>query len=264
MRQSRRTPRSGDSRLEPPIRLLVIEDDVRLTEALAHFLRHAGYEVAVAYDGPTGLAVAAETPPDLVILDVMFPDMDGWEICRRLRQTSDVPIIMLTARTSEDDRVKGLAMGADDYVAKPFSLKELDARIGAVLRRTHMPPPPADGIVYSDGWLLLNQNGLLALKDGRPVDLTAKERRLLFRLAEQPGRVYSARHLLTDLWGQGYDDHLGYVKLYIWRLRQKIETDPGKPRYIKTERGVGYYFDAVATPDGRRPEPGGAPASDDA
>jgi DNA-binding response OmpR family regulator len=238
---------------ERPRHLLVIDDDVRLLEAMGHYFRHAGYEVTTAPDGPSGLACAADQSPDIVVLDIMMSGMDGWEVCRRMREVSHVPIIMLTARGGESDRVMGLRLGADDYVPKPFSLKELEARIEAVLRRVYMAPPPEDNVVYDDGHLRLELNGLRVYRDGDPVALTLTERRMLFRLASEPGRAIPLQHLLRDIWGPEYEQQTDYVKLYIWRLRQKLERSPGRPTYVRTERGIGYRFDA-------QPAQSGAPA----
>lgn len=230
-------------RKQNSLHLLLIDDDFRLTEAITRYLERDGYEIQVAHDGPAGLSSVRAAPPDLVVLDVMMPGMDGWEVCRRLRETSSVPIIILSARGSETDRVMGLRLGADDYVDKPFSLKELQARIEALMRRMHMTPPPAvDGTLYDDGLLRLERNGLLAIRDGETLGLTATERRLLFTLAERAGRVLAPTQILQQVWGQEYQDQSDYVKLYIWRLRQKLEPDPANPCYIQTERGLGYRF----------------------
>jgi DNA-binding response OmpR family regulator len=223
-------------------RLLLIDDDVRLTDAISRYLKRDGYKVDIANDGGTGLELFRAKSPDLVVLDVMMPGIDGWEVCRRIRESSHIPIIMLTARANETDRVLGLRMGADDYVDKPFSLKELVARIEAVLRRVHMAPPPSQGYLYDDGQLRLETEGMLAIRDGEALNLTATERRLLFTLAERAGRVLAPSQILEQVWGHEYEGQSDYVKLYIWRLRQKLEPDPGSPTYIQTERGLGYRF----------------------
>ncbi len=222
--------------------LLLIDDDARLTEAIARYLRHGGYAVETAPNGRCGLQRFRQEQPDLIVLDVMMPGMDGWEVCRRLRETSRVPIIMLTARASESDRVLGLRMGADDYVDKPFSLKELEARIEAVLRRAYMVPPVEDNVLYDDGTLRLEMNGMQVIGNGEAINLTATERRLLFTLAERAGNVLTPSQILHQVWGPEYDGQADYVKLYIWRLRQKVEPDPTEPIYILTERGQGYRF----------------------
>jgi two-component system KDP operon response regulator KdpE len=196
----------------------------------------------VANDGPEGVAAFRETHPDLLVLDVMMPRLDGWEVCRRVRDTSNVPIIMLTARANETDRVLGLRMGADDYIDKPFSLKELEARIEAVLRRSSRSTIATGDCLYDDGYLRLESEGMLAARDGEPIKLTATERRLLFVLAERAGRVMAPSQILNQVWGPEYEGQSDYVKLYIWRLRQKVEPDPTEPEYIVTERGLGYRF----------------------
>jgi two-component system KDP operon response regulator KdpE len=223
-------------------RLLLIDDDARLTDATARYLQRSGYAVDTANSGEAGLARFQATRPDLVILDLMMPGMDGWELCRRLRETSRTPIILLTARSGETDRVMGLRMGADDYLVKPFSLKELEARIEAVLRRVHMEPPSKSHVLYDDGHLRLETAAMQVQRDGRSLDLTATERRLLFVLAEQANRILSLEQILHHVWGPEYSGQPDYVKLYIWRLRQKLEVDPRQPVYIHTERGLGYRF----------------------
>jgi len=228
------------------VRVLLIDDDVRLTDAISRYLQRAGYEVDVTNDGAAGLGHFRDMGADIVVLDVMMPGMDGWDVCRRLREVSRVPIVMLTARSSEAERVLGLRMGADDYVGKPFSLKELDARIEAVLRRVHMAPPPAAEVLYDDGHLRLETAGLQVFRAGEPVDLTATERRLLFTLAESSGRVQSVDQILRQVWGPEYEAQYDYVKLYVWRVRQKLERDPRNPRYIETVRGLGYRFRPVS------------------
>ena len=229
------------------LRLLIIDDDVRLTEAMAIYLRRrSAYRLEVAHKGGDGIQRFHAFHPHLVILDVMMPGMDGWEVCRRLRETSNTPIIMLTARDSETDRVMGLRMGADDYIGKPFSLKELEARVEAVLRRSQ-PAPTGDHVLYDDGRLRVEAASMRVFSRGEAINLTATERRLLFTLVQQAGRVLSSEQLLRQVWGPEYaDQSLDYVKLYIWRLRQKIEPDPAHPTYIQTERGLGYLFVATA------------------
>jgi two-component system KDP operon response regulator KdpE len=227
---------------EHPTRILIIDDDARLTEAITRFFEHEGYEVETARDGHQGLERFHRRPADIIVLDVMMPHMDGWEACRRLRESSNVPIIMLTARANESDRVLGLRMGADDYIDKPFSFKELAARIEAVLRRVRVLPTRRNDSVYDDGYLRLARDGMLAIRDGEPVNLTATERRLLFTLADRAGRVLAATQILHHVWGPEYEGQSDYVKLYVWRLRQKLEPDPSNPVYIQTERGLGYRF----------------------
>lgn len=223
-------------------KLLIIDDDAKLVQALELYLSKAGYEVITAADGLEGLQEVYAHRPDLIILDIMMPKMDGWKACRRIREVSDVPIIMLTARGQEYDKVKGLKQGADDYVAKPFGLKELAARVEAVLRRTRLPPPAEGAVLYADEELVIDSERWEVSRQGEPLELTATERRLLFYLVHNAGRVLTHRQLLESVWGPEYIDEVDYVKLYIWRLRQKIEEDPSQPRYILTERGIGYKF----------------------
>jgi DNA-binding response OmpR family regulator len=223
-------------------KLLVIDDDNNLVEAIELYLSRAGYAIIAAADGLQGMQQMYSQRPDLVILDVMLPKMDGWETCRRIREISDVPIIMLTARGQEADRVMGLKLGADDYVAKPFSLKELEARVEAVLRRTRLASPDKGRVLYADDELVIDSERLEVGKGGERVQLTGTEQRLLFYLAENAGRVLASEQILEAVWGAEYVNEVDYVKLYIWRLRQKIEEDPQQPRYILTERGIGYRF----------------------
>lgn len=231
-------------------RLLLIDDNVQLLDAIATSLERSGYVVEKANDGAGGLERFREREPDLVVLDVMMPGMDGWEVCRRLRESSRVPIIMLTARANESDKIMGLKMGADDYVGKPFSIKELEARIEAVLRRVHMAPPSLDRVLYDDGQLRLETAGMQVLLGGEALALTATERRLLFVLAEHAGQVLSVEQILRMVWGSEYEGQTDYVKLYVWRLRQKIEADPSSPAYIATARGLGYRFVPAPTTTG--------------
>ncbi len=224
-------------------KLLIVEDDTRLLEALRLHLGKAGYEIITAANGLEGLQKMYTHRPDLIVLDVMMPRMDGWETCRRIREMSDVPIIMLTALGQEDEKVKGLKLGADDYLAKPFGLKELEARVEAVLRRTRLPPPTREAVLYADGKLVIDSERWEVSRGGQLVELTATERRLLFYLAENAGRILTHQQILDRVWGAEYVDDTDYVKLYIWRLRQKLEEDPRQPTYILTERGIGYKFE---------------------
>jgi len=224
-------------------KLLIVEDDTRLLEALRLHLGKAGYEIITAANGLEGLQKMYTHRPDLIVLDVMMPRMDGWETCRRIREMSDVPIIMLTALGQEDEKVKGLKLGADDYLAKPFGLKELEARVEAVLRRTRLPPPTREAVLYTDGKLVIDSERWEVSRGGQLVELTATERRLLFYLAENAGRILTHQQILDRVWGAEYVDDTDYVKLYIWRLRQKLEENPSQPTYILTERGIGYKFE---------------------
>jgi DNA-binding response OmpR family regulator len=222
--------------------LLIVEDDANLAEALTLYLTAAGYDVVTATDGRDGLQKLYVQRPDLVVLDIMLPKLDGWEVCSRIREVSDVPIIMLTARGQEAEKVRGLQLGADDYVSKPFSLRELEARIGSVLRRVHVALPVQERILYADKDLVIDSARWEVSLQGKPVQLTATERKLLFLLAENKGRVLPTARILERIWGHEYVNEVDYVKLYIWRLRQKIEPDQTRPTYIHTERGIGYRF----------------------
>ncbi len=222
--------------------VLVIDDDVVLRELLGEHLRDAGYTPLLAADGLQGLRLLFEHRPALVVLDVMMPGMDGWETCQRIRELSDVPIIMLTAKGETDDRLRGFDLGVDDYVVKPFDFRELIARIGAVLHRAQRAAGrPAHGpLVYSD--LVIDLNQQRVLRNGRVIHLTPTEFRLLACLAERPGRVCSTEALLERVWGPEYRGQNEYVKRYIWMLRRKLEDDPQHPRRILTERGYGYLL----------------------
>ncbi len=227
--------------MDSKARLLIIDDDTTLVNALEMYLAREGYQVHLAADGAEGLRQFYALRPDLVVLDVMMPEMDGWETCRRIRELSTVPIIMLTAKGEEGDRVMGLKLGADDYVPKPFSLKELVARIEAILRRTRRSTRSgSEGVLYVSDDLVIDSERWEVRLHGEIMDLTSTELRLLFCLAENAGHVLSHRQLLEQVWGPEYVDNVDYTKLYVWRLRQKLEEDPSSPKYILTERGIGY------------------------
>lgn len=222
--------------------ILVIDDDQTLLSLLAEHLGKAGYRALTAASGVAGLQAVYEHHPDLVILDVMMPKMDGWTVCERLREISDVPIIMLTAKGEERDRLRGFRLGVDDYAVKPFSFAELVARVGAVLarsRRTASRPHPAPLV---RGEVTIDLSERRVTRAGQPVHLTPTEFRLLAALAEQPGHTLSPETLLARVWGNEYDDDLENVKRYIHYLRQKLERDPDHPQLILTERGFGYYL----------------------
>ena len=221
-------------------KILVIDDDPELVR-LVEYTLSKDYEVYKAYDGPEGLRQADAVQPDLVILDIMMPGMDGWEVCRRLREKSEVPILMLTAKGREEDIVRGLDLGADDYLTKPFSVKELEARVRAILRRAAWRPG-TESVTYSDGYLTIDVKDRTVLVNGKPVKLTPTEFRLLAELVQNAGRVLTHRQLLESVWGWEYMDDIDYVRIYIWRLRQRIEKEPSEPQYILTEYGVGYRF----------------------
>jgi two-component system KDP operon response regulator KdpE len=221
-------------------KILVIDDDRTLLGLLKQSLMKAGYCFIGVTNGIDGLQSVYKDHPDLVILDVMMPRMDGWETCLRIREVSQVPIIMLTAKDQEAEKVKGFECGVDDYVTKPFSFAELMARVGAVLHRARRAQSlPASKVYVVDDLVVDAENSRVTLA-GQPVDLTPTEFELLACLAENAGRTVSHEHLLTRVWGDEYRDDIGYVKRYIWYLRRKIEKDPSNPEYIITERGFGY------------------------
>jgi DNA-binding response OmpR family regulator len=223
-------------------RLLIVEDDTDLVKALELYFSRVGWQVLVARNGLEGLQKLYDERPNVVILDIAMPKMDGWEVCRRIRELSDVPIVILTARVQEDERVKGLKLGADDYVVKPFSLKELEARVDAVLRRARTAKPQKIGILFANEELVIDADRLMVTRAGKHIDLTPTELRLLLLLAENVGRVLTHRQILEKIWGAEYADDLDYVKLFIYRLRRKIEADAENPAYIISERGIGYRF----------------------
>lgn len=225
--------------------VLIVEDDPNIVDILRFNFEKEGYSVDVATDGAAGLEKALEISPDLILLDVMLPKMDGFEVCRRVREKSSVPIIMLTAREEEVDKVLGLELGADDYITKPFSIRELTARVKANLRRSSTDAPAhtrdsANTIVSGD--LVINIERYEVEKRGKVIDITVREFELLKFLAQQPEKIFSRETLLEKVWGYEYYGDVRTVDVTVRRLREKIEDDPGMPRYIVTKRGVGYYF----------------------
>jgi DNA-binding response OmpR family regulator len=237
---------SSEQSADGIIRVLLVEDDERLARLTTQYLEHQGVIVTCASDGDRGLAEAASGTFDVVLLDVMLPGLDGIAVCRKLRARYDVPIIMLTARTEEADRVLGLETGADDYLTKPFSARELLARVRAQVRRSRGKAGPASNRVEVGG-LVLDAGGLRATLDGRPLPLTAYEFSLLRVLAERAGRVLSREQLLDLVKGSAEEAFDRSIDVHISRLRQKLEADPRKPRLLKTVRGAGYM---LATGDG--------------
>jgi len=225
-------------------KILVIDDDRLLLELIQRSLESVGYKVAVAFDGQSGLQQLHENQPHLVILDVMMPQMDGWETCRRIRESSTIPIIMLTALGSHQDIVRGLKMGADDYLVKPFHPEELQARVEAVMRRMRMPPSPSESapLRFGDGKLIIDPANRQVMVHSKSVDLTPTEYDLLLFMAKRAGRILSTDIIFDNVWSYDADANLDSVKWYIWRLRNKIEDDPRHPNYILTERGIGYRF----------------------
>ncbi len=222
-------------------RLLVIDDDRKLVELVDEYLSPQGFHVQAAFDGATGLAAAFRDRPDLVILDLMLPEMDGLEVCRRLRGQSRIPILMLTARGDDADRIVGLEMGADDYLPKPFNPRELLARIRAILRRTGAPRDEAQPWVEVDD-LRIHKPSRRALLGETEIELTSVELDLLLVLAERAGRVLSRDQILQHLHGPGWASYSRSVDVHVSRIRQKIEADPKQPSRLKTVRGVGYML----------------------
>ena len=221
-------------------RILIVDDDLTLIELLSQCLEKTGYKVLSATNGIDGLQMVYKNKVDLIILDVMMPRMDGWETCSRIREISDVPIIMLTAKDQEADALKGFQCGVDDYVTKPFSFAELTARVKAILQRARKAPPDKQRRVYAFDELVVDADNSQVTVRGKPVSLTPTEFQLLLNLAENAGRILSHEQLLSQVWGPEYVGETGYVKRYVWYLRQKIEDDPSNPQYILTERGFGY------------------------
>ena len=226
--------------------VLIIEDDRNTAALVATYLGKEGFVTMQVHDGAEALLLARKTPPGFVILDVMLPGLDGWEICRQLRQFSDVPILMLSAREEEIDRVLGLSLGADDYVVKPFSPRELVERVKAILRRTR--PEPAQEMTLTHADLSLDPFKRRVALDGRAVDLTAAEYKLLQALMAAPGRIFSREELLGQLYEQGEAVIDRTVDVHIGHLRQKLDDDPASPRFIHTVRGFGYRFADRETP----------------
>ena len=228
-------------------KILIVEDEKNIVDILNFNLTREGYVTMEAYDGDEGLQLALETNPDLVLLDLMLPRMNGFDVCRAIRQAGlTTPVIMLTAREEEADKVLGLETGADDYITKPFSMRELLARIKANLRRSDMQESAAgeksaDGLICCGG-LVINTQACSVSKNGVPVELTQREYELLRFLAAQPGKVFSREALMEQVWNYEYVGDVRTVDVTVRRLREKIEDTPAAPAYIITRRGVGYLF----------------------
>lgn len=220
--------------------ILVIDDEPKILQIARDYLENAGYRVIGAGDGPGALQTAQADQPDLVVLDLGLPGMDGLDVCRQLRRESDVPIIMLTARGEESDKLVGLELGADDYIVKPFSPKELVARVRAVLRRFERSQQPGD--IIRAGLVELDLPRMRVTVDGQTVELTGTEFELLAALAAQPGRIFSRAQLLDAVHGVAIESYERAIDAHIKNIRRKIEPDPRQPRYIRTVYGVGYKF----------------------
>ena len=223
-------------------KILVVEDEKAIADILVFNLQREGYDTLVAYDGAEGLRCALEEAPDLILLDVMLPEMDGFEVLGHIREKHDTPIIMLTAREEETDKVLGLELGADDYITKPFSMRELMARVKANMRRTLSGEEREKAPLPSGGGLRISKDNGMVYKIGRPLELSAREFDILCFLSASPGRVFSREELMEQVWGYEYYGDLRAVDVAIRRLREKVEDQPASPRYIITKRGMGYYF----------------------
>jgi two-component system KDP operon response regulator KdpE len=220
--------------------LLIIDDDKGLDQLLSDYMAGQGYSVRAAENGKLGLRAMYERQPDIILLDVTMPDKDGWETLRRIREISNVPVIMLTARSDETDILHGFSLGADDYVTKPFSFAQLSARVHAVLSRSAQEHA-TEAKLTSDG-LEVDMRLKRVWRDGEPLALTPTEFKLLVTLMHRAGDVVSPKDLVKEVWGAQYASEIGHVRRYIWHLRQKIEPDPENPRYIHNDRGFGYRF----------------------
>lgn len=223
-------------------RILVVDDEERIVRFIRLNLEQDGFQVMEAFTGQQAMDRLRETLPDLIILDVMLPDLDGFEVLRLIRENHDVAVIMLTAKGEEDDRIYGLELGADDYVTKPFSPRELVSRVRAVLRRTEGARSATSGLIEVDDRLKIDFDRREIWLDDELVKLRPTEYRLLFHLVQNAGWVVSHDQILAKVWGYEYRDEPHYVRLYVNYLRQKLEKDPSNPKYILTERGVGYRF----------------------
>ena len=222
--------------------ILVVDDEARMVRFIQLNLEHDGFQVISAHNGREALDQVRSKLPNLVLLDVMMPDLDGFEVLERIRNQSTVPVIMLTAKGEEDDRVRGLELGADDYITKPFSPRELVSRVRAVLRRTEAEGSTTAGLIEVDDRLKLDFNRREIWINDELVQLRPTEYRLLYHLVQNAGWVITHEQILTKVWGYEYRDEPHYVRLYINYLRKKLEEDPANPKYILTERGVGYRF----------------------
>ena len=223
-------------------RILVVDDDPRLVRLVKANLEPEGYQVLAVADGSSALEAVEREDPDLILLDLMLPGMDGYELCQRIREFSDTPVIMLTARGEDADKVRGLRLGADDYITKPFSIGELMARVEAVLRRTRSPEEAKAPSSFTAGDLSIDFSRRRVTVRGEEVYLTPTEYRLLYHLATNQGRVMLHEELLTRVWGPEYREELEYLRAYIHHLRQKIEPNPAQPQLILSKPGLGYLL----------------------
>jgi len=223
-------------------RILVVDDEERMIRFIRMNLEHDGFQVVEAFNGRQAIQKLRDSTPDLILLDVMMPDLDGFEVLETIREGSSVPVIMLTAKGEEDDRVRGLELGADDYITKPFSPREMVSRVKAVIRRTEGAGGSMHDLIEVDDRLKIDFDRREVWLEGKLVKLRPTEYRLLYHLVQNAGWVVTHDQILTKVWGYEYRDEPHYVRLYINYLRQKLEKDPASPKYILTERGVGYRF----------------------
>ncbi len=223
-------------------KILVVDDEKRMVRFIQLNLEQDGYQVITAYNGSEALEQVRTQLPDLILLDIMMPDINGFEVLKRIREVNTVPVIMLTAKGEEDDRIQGLELGADDYITKPFSPREMVSRIRAVLRRTRSFKEDQVDLIKVDDRLTIDFSRREVWVEGKKVDLRPTEYRLLYHLVKNAGWVNTHEQLLSKVWGFEYQDEPHYVRLYVNYLRKKLEKDPSNPQYILTERGVGYRF----------------------
>lgn len=222
-------------------KILVVDDEKKIIEIIQAYLERDGYQVITAFDGKTGLTLALNQQPDLIVLDLMLPEISGWDVCRMIRKESDIPIIMLTARDEVTDKIVGLEMGADDYVTKPFDPKELVSRVRAVLRRAEFKASQKNIIQIAD--LFIDIDKRLVKRDEISIELTPNEFEILRVMAENPGRVFSRMQLLDKVQGNAYEGYERTIDSHIKNLRKKIEADPEHPQYVITVHGVGYKLE---------------------
>lgn len=229
-------------------KILVIDDEPLMCRLIRSIFVQEGAEVETALDGSEGLQKFSETQPDLVLLDIMLPGIDGWEVCRQIRKQSDVPIVMLSALNRQEDIVRGLDSGADDYVTKPFSHDVLLARAESAIRRTELQSAMQSQDVYDDGYLQVDLDRQSVIAGGKSVQLNSTEFELLSFMLQNAGRVCTFAQILENVWGEDYRSSAEYVHVYIWQLRQKLEKDPKRPTYLVTEHSIGYRFEESEEP----------------
>ncbi|MDO8673518.1 MAG: response regulator transcription factor [Dehalococcoidia bacterium] len=226
----------------PQARVLIVDTDIRLVRSIRNSLESAGYRAAAAMDVSSLSSILALEEPQLILLDLSMPDIDGYEILRRIREHSTTPIILFAAGDKESDKVRGLNLGADDYICKPFGMNELLARVNAVLRRAGWPKENDAVPVFASGDISIDFGAHQVVARGREVDLSAKEYKLLVELVKHAGQVVLHEDLLSSVWGPSYREETSYLRVYIRHLRRKLESDPGNPRYVLSKFGIGYMF----------------------